>query len=104
MPLTVDESARFTTDRTWKQFEPANQRIWLTSQNFSWDPGLWTAVTASNGGVLSVCARRVERARVGSLSSGLHHAQHGKRRSVLHIQWFGDCSEKNFLMKARDQC
>jgi len=45
------------------------------SQSFSWDPGMWRSVTASNGGVVAA-ARAAMRDRVsGSLSSGLHHAQ-----------------------------
>ncbi len=46
------------------------------SSNFSWDPGIFGAVTASTGGVLEA-AREAWRTNgvAGSLSSGLHHAR-----------------------------
>lgn len=45
------------------------------SQDFVWDPQLWTMVCASTGGVIAA-ARAARRDGVaGSLSSGLHHAR-----------------------------
>lgn len=48
------------------------------SQGFTWDKGLWTAITASTGGVISAAFAALEDGVSGSLSSGLHHA---RRRS-----------------------
>jgi len=46
------------------------------SQGFTWDPGIWRAVTASNGGVVAAARAAMSDGVAGSLSSGLHHAQH----------------------------
>lgn len=45
------------------------------SQGFKWDPGLWTAVTASNGGMIAAACAALSDGISGSLSSGMHHAQ-----------------------------
>jgi acetoin utilization deacetylase AcuC-like enzyme len=45
------------------------------SQGFTWDPGMWKAVTASNGGAVAAGRAALEDGVSGSLSSGLHHAQ-----------------------------
>jgi acetoin utilization deacetylase AcuC-like enzyme len=44
------------------------------SQGFTWDPGLWTMVLASNGGAVAAAHAALEHGAAGSLSSGLHHA------------------------------
>ena len=52
-----------------------------TSSGFSWDPGIWTMVTATNGGAVAAAERALATGQnAGSLSSGLHHAarRHGK--------------------------
>lgn len=41
---------------------------------FGWDPGLWTAVSASTGGAVDAALAALEEGVAGSLSSGLHHA------------------------------
>jgi acetoin utilization deacetylase AcuC-like enzyme len=50
---------------------------WLASSNgFTWDPGLWRMVLASNGGAVAAALRALQTGGVaGSLSSGLHHAR-----------------------------
>ncbi len=49
------------------------------SSGFAWDPGVWEAVTASNGGVVSALMQVWKNGGVsGSLSSGLHHARAGR--------------------------
>lgn len=48
------------------------------SQGFVWDPGLWTMVLASNGGVVAAALEALETGVAGSLSSGLHHAHRDK--------------------------
>ncbi len=48
------------------------------SNGFSWDPGLWTMVRASNGGAVHAALDVLADGGVaGSLSSGLHHAARG---------------------------
>ncbi len=46
-----------------------------SSSGFPWDPGIWKAVTASNGGAVEAALEALRtRGACGSLSSGLHHA------------------------------
>jgi acetoin utilization deacetylase AcuC-like enzyme len=46
------------------------------SSGFPWDPGIWSAVRASNGGAVAAALRALATGRhAGSLSSGLHHAR-----------------------------
>ncbi|UHJ57093.1 hypothetical protein LT337_09845 [Mycolicibacterium fortuitum] len=47
-------------------------------QGFSWDPGLWDMVLASNGGVVAAARAALTDGVAGSLSSGLHHARAGR--------------------------
>lgn len=45
------------------------------SQGLDWDPGLWTSVTTSTGGVVAAAKSAMRDGVAGSLSSGLHHAR-----------------------------
>ena len=46
------------------------------SQGFTWDPGLWNMVLATNGGVVAAALAAMQSGQeAGSLSSGLHHAR-----------------------------
>lgn len=63
------------------------------SQGFAWDPGLWTMVLASNGGVVAAALKAMKTGVAGSLSSGLHHA-HRDRGS-------GYCTFNGLAMAAR---
>ncbi len=46
------------------------------SNGFRWDEGLWTAVCASNGGVVEAALHGLKTgSHAGALSSGLHHAR-----------------------------
>ncbi len=49
---------------------------WLAESNrFAWDPGIWRAVCASNGGAVAAALHAFRsKTHAGSLSSGLHHA------------------------------
>jgi len=48
------------------------------SNGLGWDAGLWTAVCASNGGVVQAALHALESgSNAGALSSGLHHARRG---------------------------
>ena len=44
------------------------------SQGFTWDPGMWVGVRASNGGAVAAARLAATGVTAGSLSSGLHHA------------------------------
>jgi acetoin utilization deacetylase AcuC-like enzyme len=46
------------------------------SQGFPWDPGLWTSVLASSGGVVEAARAALVDGVAGTLSSGLHHASY----------------------------
>lgn len=46
-----------------------------SSMGFSWDPGIWPMVLASNGGVVAAARAALVDGGAGSLSSGLHHAR-----------------------------
>ncbi|HUS15073.1 MAG TPA: hypothetical protein VM536_08665 [Chloroflexia bacterium] len=50
-------------------------RALAESQGFSWDPGLWPMVLASNGGAVAAARAALTDGIAGSLSSGLHHAR-----------------------------
>lgn len=77
VPLTVDEICT-VHDRTYVEaVRTGEPRNLAESQNFSWDPGLWSGVSASNGGALAAARAALTERASGSLSSGLHHAQHG---------------------------
>ncbi|MEV0948594.1 hypothetical protein [Rhodococcus sp. NPDC049939] len=45
------------------------------SQGFAWDEGIWTATTASTGGMVDAALAALEEGVAGTLSSGLHHAR-----------------------------
>jgi acetoin utilization deacetylase AcuC-like enzyme len=64
------------------------------SQGFSWDPGLWPMVRASNGGVVDAARTALEEGVAGSLSSGLHHARRGHGA--------GFCTFNGLAIAARD--
>ncbi|WP_278314172.1 hypothetical protein [Lolliginicoccus levis] len=50
-------------------------RVVAESQGLTWDPGLWTSISASTGGVVAAALTALEEGSAGSLSSGLHHAR-----------------------------
>lgn len=52
-------------------------RALAESQGFTWDPGLWPMVCASNGGAVAAALSALDDGVAGSLSSGLHHAARG---------------------------
>jgi acetoin utilization deacetylase AcuC-like enzyme len=53
-------------------------RALAESQGFRWDPGLWSTVVASNGGLVAAALAARESGVAGSLSSGLHHARRAR--------------------------
>ena len=64
------------------------------SQGFSWDPGLWPMVLASNGGVVAAALDAMHSGLAGSLSSGLHHARRGAG--------LGYCTFNGLVIAARE--
>ena len=68
--LAVHDAAYVRAIRTG---EPRNL---AESQRFTWDPGLWPMVLASNGGAVAAALAARKDGVAGSLSSGLHHARH----------------------------
>lgn len=77
VPLTVEEICTVHDRQYVEAVRTGEPKNLAQSQNFTWDPGLWTAVTASNGGALASARTALKERASGSLSSGLHHAQHG---------------------------
>lgn len=73
--LTAEEIATVHTREYVDALRTGAPRELAESQGFDWDPGLWTAATASNGGVIAAAAAARIEGVAGSLSSGLHHAK-----------------------------
>lgn len=59
-----------------RAIEMGEPRELAESQQFVWDLGIWPMVLASNGGVVAAAIQAMKTGIAGSLSSGLHHAQH----------------------------
>ena len=76
VPLTVDEICTVHDPAYVEAVRTGEPRSLAESQNFSWDPGLWSSVIASNGGAVAAARTALTDRASGSLSSGLHHAQH----------------------------
>ncbi len=75
IPLSFDDVASVHDAEYVKAVQSGEPRGLAQSQNFSWDPGMWRMVTASNGGVVAAARAAVTDGVAGSLSSGLHHAR-----------------------------
>ena len=74
-PLTVDQIAA-VHDRVYVEaVQSGKPKDLAESQGFDWDPGMWRAVTASNGGAVAAARAALKDGVSGSLSSGLHHAR-----------------------------
>ena len=46
------------------------------SSGFSWDPGVWDMATAMSGGMMQAVDAALRDGVAGSLSTGMHHAEH----------------------------
>jgi acetoin utilization deacetylase AcuC-like enzyme len=56
------------------------------SSGFEWEPGLWTALTASAGGIVDAALEALRRRRhAGSLSAGCHHARRDAGGSLCAV-------------------
>ena len=74
-PLSFQEIAEVHDPVYVKAVRRGEPRHLAESQGFTWDPGMWKAVTASNGGVVQAARAAIADGVAGSLSSGLHHAR-----------------------------
>jgi acetoin utilization deacetylase AcuC-like enzyme len=75
-PLTETELAATHDPAYVAAVRSGEPRDLAESQGFAWDPALWDAVCASNGGAVAAALDALGRRGVaGSLSSGLHHAR-----------------------------
>ncbi len=74
-PLTFDDLVRVHDPAYVEAVRSGSPRELAASSGFPWDPGVWEAVTASNGGAVAAALETFRTGKVsGSLSSGLHHA------------------------------
>jgi acetoin utilization deacetylase AcuC-like enzyme len=73
-PLTEAEVTEVHDPGYVRAVRTGRPRGLAESQGFDWDPGLWPAVLASNGGVVAAALAALEQGVAGSLSSGIHHA------------------------------
>jgi acetoin utilization deacetylase AcuC-like enzyme len=93
IPLSADDCA-VVHDPVYIQAVQTGEPTYLAqSQGFSWDPGLFPAVCASNGGIVAAALEALQTGVSGSLSSGLHHA--GKDRGR------GYCTFNGLVIAAR---
>jgi acetoin utilization deacetylase AcuC-like enzyme len=76
VPLTVAELERSHASEYIAAVRTGDPRELAESNGLTWDPGVWTAACASNGGVVAAVMEAVRtRRNTGSMSSGLHHAR-----------------------------
>lgn len=73
--LTEEEISRVHDPAYVRAVRTGEPRELAQTQGFDWDPGLWSAVAAANGGVAAAAAAALTEGRAGSLSTGLHHAR-----------------------------
>lgn len=76
-PLTRDQVTAVHDYEYIRAVQIGMPRGLAESQGFTWDPGFWPMVLASNGGVVAAALDALETGTAGSLSSGLHHARRG---------------------------
>lgn len=74
-PLTAKDLAVVHCPDYIRAVQTGEPRDLAESQDFTWDSGLWKAVCASNGGMVSAARHAMQHGVSGSFSSGLHHAR-----------------------------
>ena len=74
-PLSVDQIAAVHDRAYVEAVHSGKPKDLAESQGFGWDPGMWRAVAASNGGTVAAARAALKDGASGSLSSGLHHAR-----------------------------
>ena len=73
--MTAEQIARVHAPEYVNAVQTGQPRSLAESNRFDWDPGLWRAVCASNGGAVAAALHALQSGtNAGSLSSGLHHA------------------------------
>ena len=75
VPLDFEQVAAIHDPGYVRAVQSGEPRSLAESQGFSWDPGLWQMVLASNGGMVAAALEALQAGVSGSLSSGLHHAR-----------------------------
>lgn len=75
-PLTADQMAKVHDPAYLDALRTGEPRTLAESSGLTWDAGIWTSLTASNGGVVAAALHAMTtRQNAGSLSSGIHHAR-----------------------------
>lgn len=74
-PLSIDQIAAVHERAYVEAVRSGKPKDLAESQGFQWDPGMWQAVAASNGGAVAAARTALKEGASGSLSSGLHHAR-----------------------------
>ena len=92
-PLTVEEIATVHDVPYIEAVRTGEPTHLAQSQGFDWGLGLFSAVCASNGGMVAAALEALQTGVSGSLSSGLHHA--GKERGR------GYCTFNGLVIAAR---
>ena len=100
-PLTFNEIASVHDAAYVKSVRRGEPKHLAESQGFTWDPGMWTAVTASNGGVIAAACAALTDGVSGSLSSGMHHAQQSRGASFCTFNGLVLASKKILDQGAR---
>jgi acetoin utilization deacetylase AcuC-like enzyme len=79
LPLTADEIGAVHDPAYVRAVQTGAPRDLAASNDIGWDPDLFAAVAASNGGAVAAALWVLEHGgAAGSLSSGLHHARAGR--------------------------
>jgi acetoin utilization deacetylase AcuC-like enzyme len=74
--LTEEALLAIHSDKYVNAVKTGTPRHLAQSSGFPWDPAVWNAVRASNGGAVAAALHALAtRRNAGSLSSGLHHAR-----------------------------
>jgi acetoin utilization deacetylase AcuC-like enzyme len=77
-PLTADQMMKVHEPAYVEALRTGEPRSLAESSGLTWDAGLWTSVSASNGGVVGAALHAMTtRHNAGSLSAGIHHARAG---------------------------
>jgi acetoin utilization deacetylase AcuC-like enzyme len=76
-PLTAEDLREVHDPAYVEAVRTGTPAALAAGQGLAWDPALWQAVTASNGGLCAAAEVALREGVSGSLSSGLHHARRG---------------------------
>ncbi len=77
-PVTIPELLTIHSAAYVQAVQTGTPRALAESQRFPWDEGLFHAACASTGGAVAAVEAALTDGAAGSLSSGLHHARHGR--------------------------